>query len=447
MRVDEGAPEVGIWFIFRSKLYMDAEPAKDLEEHNGIVDYDAMHADFWDDLKEMYPDVKFPEEYLDVPRGRILLDKNRGKYEVYGPPQVVNGPEKWKDYIISMFSLPKNNTEFLVDSHYLYGKDATEMIEEVFREDQKKAYQQLLEARGDSVMPKIKEAIPGFYVNKVSTAGIFGSVKLSGDRPLLMYKIHIKGKMTESRVFFNKPLEGSDKVTQPLWNDLTFETYGDDLVEKMKAQYEDCKKAVDEYYTLLEEATNKGYKETFTGFEKDGKKFYLLNFNGVWQCTVEGQKVKGLDQVRRALFDESEGFYESSTYGVVHAFKSAGKMFYESYIGAVPKTFCGQSVSEAVYNDSLSALYTACVGTLLCEEDFKTLPVTTQKLCKKINPNVNEWISPTGSRTLNGKVTFPDVKMTQSQVQDLINKLSKLSNLQLSAAPQIMKVLNAFRLP
>ena len=110
------AGSVGIFWFFRGEVITDAIPIAQGEEYGKFVNNPLSHHDFWNALRKK--ERRFSAyEYDQVPRGRVVYDKEEDRYLVYGSERFIQD-EARKDLVCSIFHLVPNKTSFKADEHY-----------------------------------------------------------------------------------------------------------------------------------------------------------------------------------------------------------------------------------------------------------------------------------------------------------------------------------------
>lgn len=117
-RAGTGTAEVGIWFYFRGELITETLPWQ--EAHKVLDWYESpyLHIKLWQTLSKRDPTMRgIP--YEAVERGRVIYRiKPSNQFEVLLSPKSFKD-KSLKDMLIREFSLPKGNTKFISDKHYV----------------------------------------------------------------------------------------------------------------------------------------------------------------------------------------------------------------------------------------------------------------------------------------------------------------------------------------
>jgi len=122
MKTSPSHAKVGIFWVFRGKLYAAAVPVKEGVQSVDAINGQADHVSYWPQLQRLRPELR-GLEYEQVPRGRVLFLKATGKFCVY-MDNVLHKP-RIKQVLLKEFCLPKDQTKFLDDPHYV--TDAKEL--------------------------------------------------------------------------------------------------------------------------------------------------------------------------------------------------------------------------------------------------------------------------------------------------------------------------------
>jgi len=101
-------PEVGIFFVYNGKPFIDGTPVSEAEGYGAFKTHGRGHDAFWRELQRngiVPPGV----EYDEVPRGRVGYDTKEGKFYVFADPCILKN-ERLLDKIESDMSLPSAKT-------------------------------------------------------------------------------------------------------------------------------------------------------------------------------------------------------------------------------------------------------------------------------------------------------------------------------------------------
>ena len=114
-------PQVGIfWYdMATNKVYSAASTIRDAEGYGNILIYDGTHYENWNWIRMQNPKWKKVRDYEDIPRGRVVYEKDPKKpvFIVYAPRELNNS--KAKRAIRSEFGLPSGHVKFdFTDEHY-----------------------------------------------------------------------------------------------------------------------------------------------------------------------------------------------------------------------------------------------------------------------------------------------------------------------------------------
>ena len=120
---------IGIFWIHKETVIGKAIDIIDGEEYApGVADSPDNHTDFWDDDKEYrksFPELRF-SEYFDVPRGRVLFDRNKEHAIVYMDKTLFN--DHTKQIIIDFFKLIGTEIAWRTDPHYTICSDEIDQL-------------------------------------------------------------------------------------------------------------------------------------------------------------------------------------------------------------------------------------------------------------------------------------------------------------------------------
>jgi hypothetical protein len=118
-RVEEAqkgkVPLVGLFFLPRGKLFVDALPWTEVPTVAGVRTYSVGHAEYWRRLKEAGATPKYMR-YEACPRGRVKYDEASRRFTLFADRCII------MDYrlvsaIMNEFNLPMG-TRGLADDHY-----------------------------------------------------------------------------------------------------------------------------------------------------------------------------------------------------------------------------------------------------------------------------------------------------------------------------------------
>ena len=85
----KGRPLIGIFWIHNNELIeVHAEPIDAGVDDSMFVNSSIDHYSFWNSLKRSTDLVDL--EYDEVPRGRIVYNKNEGIFHAFGPRKLIN---------------------------------------------------------------------------------------------------------------------------------------------------------------------------------------------------------------------------------------------------------------------------------------------------------------------------------------------------------------------
>jgi hypothetical protein len=112
------SPQVGIFFCFDGKLFIDSTPLQQAEESVGFVNHSLGHEEYWAQLQRS---GQVPEdlEYQDCRRGRVVYDRTADQFFLYLDQCLLDRIRILKQIIFKM-GLPVGGTKVQVrdDAHY-----------------------------------------------------------------------------------------------------------------------------------------------------------------------------------------------------------------------------------------------------------------------------------------------------------------------------------------
>lgn len=112
----EHHPRIGIFWFLNTKLLSLVLPLEEGTTVGAFVDCPQNHADYWATFQRLLSPRLRGLEYFEIPRGRVLFNKESGSSVVY-LDKVLMKP-KFTDKIRKRFQLPKPYTRFRSDPHY-----------------------------------------------------------------------------------------------------------------------------------------------------------------------------------------------------------------------------------------------------------------------------------------------------------------------------------------
>lgn len=109
--------KVGIWWLHKGEIIALPDQLKDVSfPGSSILDASRDHNSAWRGVQRAYPEL-VGKQYYDIPRGRVLYDKERRLFMVYGPT-LLKTDVKFQAAVRSAFSLPDKGVSFGSDTHY-----------------------------------------------------------------------------------------------------------------------------------------------------------------------------------------------------------------------------------------------------------------------------------------------------------------------------------------
>ena len=113
----EKTGSVGIFWFFRGEIIADAIPVTQGDEYGKFINNPLSHHDFWNTLRKKERRLS-AYEYAQVPRGRVIYDKEEDCYLVYAAERIVQD-EGQKALVCSTFHLVPTKTFFKADKPYV----------------------------------------------------------------------------------------------------------------------------------------------------------------------------------------------------------------------------------------------------------------------------------------------------------------------------------------
>ena len=113
--VKAAAPSVGIIYLVRGKLLIDATPLTHAGRYGDFAIHERAHIEYWAEL------VKKGEvansEYEEFPRGRVAYDIKASKFTLLADRCILRR-KSIVGKILSRLQIPPKSTEVSTDSHY-----------------------------------------------------------------------------------------------------------------------------------------------------------------------------------------------------------------------------------------------------------------------------------------------------------------------------------------
>lgn len=112
---EQAAPSVGIMYVVRGKLLIDATPLTQAGRYGDFAIHERGHISFWNQLVRSgrVPD----SEYEQFPRGRVAYDIKAGKFTLLADRCILRR-KNIVGKILSRLQIPLKNTEVGADSDY-----------------------------------------------------------------------------------------------------------------------------------------------------------------------------------------------------------------------------------------------------------------------------------------------------------------------------------------
>ncbi len=120
---------IGIFWVYKTEVLSATEPLTEGIDNGVVVDSSAAHVDAWPRIRARYRD-RFPElasfDYLEIPRGRVLFDKQRDMFRCYMDSRL-HKPEI-RSALRQEFGLADAQFRFESDPHYTADPEELERL-------------------------------------------------------------------------------------------------------------------------------------------------------------------------------------------------------------------------------------------------------------------------------------------------------------------------------
>jgi len=114
--VNEGVPEVGIFWYFQGQIIQSSLPyTEGVDIGDGYINGPADHYLYWEQAKKWNSAIR-DYEYDEVPRGRVIYNSNQRKF-IVRISRALNS-SNILSMILREFSLRSANTKVVLDDHY-----------------------------------------------------------------------------------------------------------------------------------------------------------------------------------------------------------------------------------------------------------------------------------------------------------------------------------------
>ena len=114
--MEDKTPSVGIFWFFRGEIIADAIPVTQGDECGKFINHPLSHHDFWNAHRKKDRRLN-AYDYDQVPRGRVLYDKEEDRYLVYGSERFIQD-EAQRTLVCSTFLLVPTKTFFKAEKPY-----------------------------------------------------------------------------------------------------------------------------------------------------------------------------------------------------------------------------------------------------------------------------------------------------------------------------------------
>lgn len=117
---------IGIFWVFERKIFGERTPITEASQAvEGLLDSDATHVVSWGEhcqFREYIPELT-EYEYQQIPRGRVLYNRDKERFLVYLDKRLKN--KQCQSIIADYFGFTPQNADWKLDCHYT--TDATEL--------------------------------------------------------------------------------------------------------------------------------------------------------------------------------------------------------------------------------------------------------------------------------------------------------------------------------
>ena len=118
---EEPLPKVGLFWGYREELYHHSVDVASGEDDGSFVNGRYDHVDYWPLLEQRHRHLRV-YDYEEVPRGRVIFIKDRGRYRIMCDKALIT--PLYLGLIREVFDLHEEETEVLQDMHYTTDPDA-----------------------------------------------------------------------------------------------------------------------------------------------------------------------------------------------------------------------------------------------------------------------------------------------------------------------------------
>ena len=120
---------IGIFWVYKSEVLGVTAPLTEGIDNGVVVDSPAAYVDEWPRIRARIRD-RFPElasfDYLEIPRGRVLFDKQRDRFRCYLDSRL-HKPEI-RSALRQEFGLAEVRVQFESDPHYTTDPEELERL-------------------------------------------------------------------------------------------------------------------------------------------------------------------------------------------------------------------------------------------------------------------------------------------------------------------------------
>lgn len=115
LKIETHEPKVGIFWFLGTELIEFSTPARDQPQVQGFVDSPFDHADKWQEIQKVFPQLR-NKDYTFLPRGRVIYAGPRKRFEVITSKAIAFDKSRFLQ-VCRKFSLPIS-AAVVADEHY-----------------------------------------------------------------------------------------------------------------------------------------------------------------------------------------------------------------------------------------------------------------------------------------------------------------------------------------
>ena len=109
-------PSVGIIFVLGDRVLIESSQLSEAELCAGFVNHVRGHEEFWSRL-ENEAQVPLHQDYITVPRGRVIFSAETGQYSLLLDRCILKNPKLVRE-IRERMNLPRRGVVVATDGHY-----------------------------------------------------------------------------------------------------------------------------------------------------------------------------------------------------------------------------------------------------------------------------------------------------------------------------------------